>query len=162
MGATTSTLDRYPNRYSSPYAGHYHDFLGASSSNNGSIPLSIPKHNSNNYAFEPSSLYHSHSHGTNESSVSMSHGSSGGMRLNFKNSDDFLLQPSYVESSGTFPHRIRIPSNPSVTSRSSTERVDMRNSPMPIYKIEVSKKINFVTVIANKFKLSNVNLLTVL
>lgn len=142
----TSTLDRFPNRYSSPYAGHYHDLLGSggplTSSNSGALPLSIPKHSSNNYSFEPSSLHYSHSHGTNDSSMSMSHASSSGNRLNFRNSDDFLLQSTYAEPSGTFPrkrepHRIRIPSNQSVTSKSSTEKVDLRNSPMPTYHIEV-------------------------
>lgn len=61
----------------------------------------------------------------------------------FRNSDDLLLHPSYpIEPSGTFPRkkepqRIRIPSNQSVTSRSSTEKFELRNSPMPTYHIEV-------------------------
>ncbi|XP_021957965.1 disks large homolog 5 isoform X3 [Folsomia candida] len=147
----TSTLDgRYHNNpYSSPYAGHYHELLGGggptmSSSNSGTLPLSIPKPSNSSYAFEPSSLHYSHSHGNKESSMSMSHGSSSGTRLNFRNSDDLLLQPSYqIEPSGTFPrnrepHRIRIPSNQS--SRSSTEKVDLRNSPMPTYHIQAGPK----------------------
>lgn len=115
-----------------------------SSSNSGTLPLSIPKPSNSSYAFEPSSLHYSHSHGNKESSMSMSHGSSSGTRLNFRNSDDLLLQPSYqIEPSGTFPrnrepHRIRIPSNQS--SRSSTEKVDLRNSPMPTYHIQVFKR----------------------
>jgi hypothetical protein len=145
--SSAHTLDRFQNRYSSPHAGHYHDILGISSSNSGTIPLSISKHsNTNSYAFEPSG-HHSHSHyGTNDSSASMSLGSSssGHNRINFRNnSDDLLLHPSYPPSTtGTFPRkkepqRIRIPSNQSVTSKSSTEKFDLRNSPMPTYHIEV-------------------------
>jgi len=147
--SSAHTLDRFQNRYSSPYAGHYHDILGITSSNSGTIPLSVNKHsNTNSYAFEPSPSHHSHSHyGTNESSVSMSVASSSGPhnnRINFRNnSDDILLHPSYPPSTtGTFPRkkepqRIRIPSNQSVTSKSSTEKFDLRNSPMPTYHIEV-------------------------
>lgn len=118
-----------------------------SSSNSGPYPKQHQIASNNSYAFEPPLHYSSHhSRGTNESSVSMSHGSSSGNRLNFRNSDDLLLQPSYhAEPSGTFPrkrepHRIRIPSNQSVTSRSSAEKVDLRNSPMPTYHIEVFER----------------------
>lgn len=157
------TLDRFTSRfgtYANPrYSAHHHDNVGPimsiSSGNpgNNTIPLALPKAN-NSYAFEPSTFHHTHPHHNDQpssSSASMSVvGSAGpmGNKVNlFRNSDDLLLHPSYpLELSGTFPRnrepqRIRIPSNQSVTSRSSAEKFDLRNSPMPTYHIEVSLMI---------------------
>jgi len=119
------------------------------------LPLAIPKPNA--FSFEPSSYHHTHSHRNSSeqpssSSASMSITSSSGGPGNkvnlFRNSDDLLLHPSYpFELPGTFPRnrepqRIRIPSNQSVTSRSSAEKFDLRNSPMPLYHIEVTDPSN--------------------
>lgn len=142
----TSTLDRYRNQQYR-YSGHHHNLVGTAlpGTNTGTLPLSIPK-SDNGFTFEPT-YHHSHPHVTtsNESSNSLSMASSSSHRINtFRNSDDVLLQPSmYIEQSGTFPRkreaqRIRIPSNQSVTSRSSTEKFEMRNSPMPCVQINVT------------------------
>lgn len=89
---------------------------------------------------------HGHSDREQQSSTpsTMSLHSTNSKLQMFRNSDDLLLHPSYpIEPSGTFPRkkepqRIRIPSNQSVTSRSSTEKFEMRTSTMPTYHIEVS------------------------
>lgn len=142
----TSTLDRYPNRYL--YSGHHHNVIGTALPGNiGTLPLSIPKHDN---SFSIPAYHHDHTHphvntASNESSNSLSMGSSSSHKIsNYPNSDDFLHHSSFpIEPSGTFPRkkeaqRIRIPSNQSVTSRSSTERFELRNSPMPKFDYEVS------------------------
>ena len=126
-----------------------------------SMYKSIPSSNissNTSFTFEPSP-HHNHSQGTSKSeqqqhststtpSTSMSL-QSNSSKIMFRNSDDLLLHPSCpIEPSGTFPRkkepqRIRIPSNQSVTSRSSTERFELRNSPMPTYHIEVSFMFHF-------------------
>jgi len=150
-----NTLDRYPNRYpsSSRYSGHHHDVLsvhmpsGSSRSSSGNMPIpTSSSKQSNNYAFEPS-FHHIHSRAGTHGipSVTSSIVSSRPTSM-FRNSDDLILHPiqNYAsELSGTFPRkkelqRIRIPSNQSVTSRSSTEKFELRNSPMPTYHIEVA------------------------
>lgn len=166
------TLDRFTSRfgtYANPrYSAHHHDNVGPiiSMTTQGNpvvasstLPLAIPKPNA--FSFEPSSYHHTHSHRNSSeqpssSSASMSITSSSGGPGNkvnlFRNSDDLLLHPSYpFELPGTFPRnrepqRIRIPSNQSVTSRSSAEKFDLRNSPMPLYHIEVSFDCLFFSI----------------
>lgn len=118
----------------------------------------LPATNSR-FTFEPNfPSHHNHSHGQKSTQQQHSMPSSGGLpsscpmnmslrsnssKLLYRNSDDLLsaYPNSPIESSGTFPRnrepqRIRIPSNQSVTSRSSAEKFELRNSPMP-YHIEV-------------------------
>jgi len=166
----SNTLNRFsnrpPSRYSSAHQHHPLMNLHATQQSMQTPPRgsTLPGKNAS-FAFEPNfPSHHSHPHGQkselqqhlpnscghpSSAPITMSLRSNSS-KLLYRNSDDLLGAhlSSPIENSGTFPRkrepqRIRIPSNQSVTSRSSMEKFELRNSPMPSCHIEVSCSKNF-------------------